>query len=279
MREKALRCLSGLPPFSPILTRLMASLAHEDVSFSKLADLIEKDTVVAGRTLQMVNSAMYARRGTISSVRHAVSLLGFTKLRNAILSMSITKMWDRVRPPTSWSMARFNMHSAATAILCDLLAQKLPVEYPEGAFISGLLHDVGRLLIAVGLPDEHERILRLYKAGRPLPECEFEILGFAHPELSAQALEFWNLPAPIQTAVREHHAPSEPTNPKSISLARLVHAADQYIHCSGVSIVMPEKLEVKGPLRIQMLGLDVPRLETVLGEFKAEYAVMSEFFR
>jgi hypothetical protein len=152
LKQRALQTLGSLPPFSPILNRLMATLAGDNVSFSKLGDLMEKDTVIAGNLLSMVNSALYARRGTVNSVRHALTLLGIEKVRNAVLGMSLSRMWSKVDAPLSWSMARFDMHSAAVAILSDMLAQKLPVAYPEGAFVAGLLHDLGRLLIAIGQP-------------------------------------------------------------------------------------------------------------------------------
>src|SRR5579884_3619287 len=135
-RDKVLRSLGRLPPFSPVLNRVLASISGEDFSFSAVADLIEKDTVLAGNVLKIVNSALYGRRGTVNSVRHAVSLLGINKLRNAVLSMSIARMWNSVKTPPGWSMTRFNMHSVAVAILCDLLAQYTSVEYGEGAFIA-----------------------------------------------------------------------------------------------------------------------------------------------
>src|SRR5271154_6752662 len=117
VRERALRTLGELPPFSPILNRLIASLAHEDVSFAKIADLIEKDTVLAGNILRLVNSALYGLPGTINSIRHAVSLLGITKLRNATLSMSVARMWNQLKTPPGWSMARFNLHSIGVAFM------------------------------------------------------------------------------------------------------------------------------------------------------------------
>ena len=97
LRERALRTLAELPPLSPILNRLIANLAQSDVSFAKVAELIEKDTVLAGNLLKLVNSALYGRRGTIISVRHAVSMLGVNKLRNAALSMSVARMWNHVK--------------------------------------------------------------------------------------------------------------------------------------------------------------------------------------
>jgi HD-like signal output (HDOD) protein len=118
-RERALRVIGELPPFSPILNRLMASLAQEDVSFAKIADLIEKDTAVAGNILKMVNSALYSLPGRVNSVRHAVSLLGVNTLRNATLGMSVSRMWKQVKSPPGWSMGTFNLHSAGVAILAD----------------------------------------------------------------------------------------------------------------------------------------------------------------
>jgi len=263
------------------LNRLLASLAKEDVSFNKLGDLIEKDPVMAGNLLHLVNSALYARRGSINSVRHALSLLGINKLRNAVLGMSITRMWNQVHTPPSWSMARFNMHSSGCAILSDLLSQRLSVDYAEGAFVAGLLHDVGRLLIALGLTEEYGRILQMHEQdGKPLLECEMETTGLTHPELSAEALAHWNLPEAIQNAVRYHHTPDldrSPVGPGEIALSRVLDAANQYVNSMGVSIfkTCPESAD---PTLIESLGLTGDQLQTVLADFKTEYEAMSAFF-
>ncbi len=153
----ALRSLDQLPPFSPILNRLMASLADEEVSFADIAALIERDTVLSANVLKLVNSALYGRRGTVSSVRAAVSILGLNKLRNAVLGLSVSRIWNRMKTPASWDMGRFNQHSAAVAVLADILVQQVEVEYPEGAFAAGLLHDLGRLIIATSLPTSSNR--------------------------------------------------------------------------------------------------------------------------
>lgn len=290
LKAKALRSLGSLPPFSPILTRLLAALAAEDVSFAKLGDLIEKDTVVAANILHLVNSALYGRRGSINSVRHAISLLGANKLRNAVLGMSIARVWNRVKMPPSWSMARFNMHSAAVAVLSDLLAQRLPTEYPEGAFVAGLLHDAGRLLIALALPHEYERILEMYtESGRPMTECELEVLGFTHAELSADALKYWKLPEEVQVAVRDHHSSPAPSN-GGIPLSHLVDAANQYANFSGLSILVRNPASTRPGSKqtaqdaanesaVELLGLDAEKLQALLAEFRAENSAMAAYFR
>lgn len=282
LKKRALGALGELPPFSPILTRVLASLAGNDVSFSGLSDLIEKDTVLAGNLLHLVNSALYGRRGTINSVRHSLSILGVDKLRNAILGMSISRMWNSTRMPPGWSMARFNMHSAATATLSDMLAQRLPVEYPEGAFVAGLLHDVGRLLIALKLTDLHDQVQRVAEEShRPPVECELEVLGFTHPELSGAALAFWNLPEPIQVAVRHHHSSLDDpkTKPDEIRLSRVLDAADQYVNALGISILPVANPGESDASLIESLGLEPDRLARTLSEFKTEFDTMSQFFR
>lgn len=235
LRERALRTLSQLPPFSPILNRVLASLASEDVSFIEISELIEKDTVLAGNTLRLVNSALYGQRATVSSVRHAVSLLGVNKLRNATLGMSVTRLWNQLKTPPGWSMAKFDLHSVATGMLADMISQDVPVEYAEGAFAAGLFHDLGRLLMAIGLPDEYTQVTELHAAsGGSRCECERVVFGFTHAELSSDALEQWNLPEEIRVAVRYHDTPElAPPRLGGLSLSKVIHAATGYVNAIG----------------------------------------------
>ena len=89
----------------------------------------------------------------------------------------------------------------------------VPVEYAEGAFIGGLFHDIGKLLIAIALVDQYENIIRMTEALQPddvrtAEDCETEFLGVNHCELSAAAVENWKLPNPIRLAVLHHHQPN-----------------------------------------------------------------------
>lgn len=280
-RERALTCLGKLPPFSPVLTRVIATLASEEVSFGKVAEVIEKDTVLAGNVLKMVNSALYGFQGKVNSVRHAVSLLGIMKLRNATLSLSVARMWSRVKTAPRWSSARFNLHSVAVAILADLLSQRLPVIYAEGAFTAGLFHDLGQLLIAVGLREEYIEIMALFgEGGRTLSECQEQVLGFGHAELSAEALAVWNLPLSIQTAARYHHAPDDdPTLAArgEIRLSRIIASSNVCVHLLGMPVDVVEQQE--GDPKVVLRSLD-PNLDvnSVLENFDTELAAIRRYF-
>ena len=276
-RELALASLSRLPPFSLILNRLLATMAKEDVSFASLAELIEKDTVLAGNVLRLVNSALYSFQGKVNSVRHAVAILGLNKLRNVALGMSITRMWSQVRMPPGWSAARFNIHSVATGVLSDLLSQQVDVPYPEGGFVAGLLHDIGKLLIAISLPAEYAQIVELSATGeRTALECELEVIGTTHAELSGAVLTRWNLPPAIQAATRCHHAPGEAAE-GGPHLSYLVQAADRLAIDLGHSVVpRPEAPQVFQEY-LDALGV-IQELPALREQFDLEFQVLKSYF-
>jgi HD-like signal output (HDOD) protein len=259
----------------------MASLANEDVSFSKIADLIEKDTVLAGNILKLVNSALYGFAGTVNSIRHAVSLLGISKLRNAALSMSVSRMWGQVKTPAGWSTASFNQHSVGVGILADLLAQRLDVEYAEGAFAAGLFHDLGLLLVAIGMHDEYKQLSLLVQQSKKWkPEFEIQVLGMTHAELSAEALAQWNLPEEIRTAVRYHGSPElDPTKVKTdqLTLSCVLSAADHYVKGTGVFISLFETPSEDPQAALDQLDLG-ERLPKILSEFDNEFSAIKAYF-
>jgi len=232
-RDRILGSLDKLPPFSPVLTRLLATLADEDVSFGELAGIIETDAVLAGNLLRVVNSPLYGRIATINSVRHAVSILGSVKIRNLVLGMSVSRRWAGARVPRVWDAKQFNVHSLAVAVLADLVALETPVPYAEGAFTAGLLHDVGKLLIAVACPEKFEQIHAMYRAGGDAVNgCEMEVAGVTHADISGAILERWKLPQLIREGVAYHHSPDEASEGK-LHLAHVVEAADHYVSTVG----------------------------------------------
>jgi HD-like signal output (HDOD) protein len=281
VRERSLQALGQLPPFSPILNRLIASLANEDVSFAKVAELIEKDTVLAGNILKLVNSALYGLAGTVNSIRHAVSLLGIAKLRNAALSMSVARMWGQVKTPAGWSTSNFNQHSVGVGILADLLAQRVNVAYAEGAFAAGLFHDLGLMLVAIGLHDEYKQLSLLCQQSKKWdPNYEIQVLGVTHADLSADALAKWNLPLEIQTAVRFHGTPEldpTPVEPGQFTLSNILNAADRYVKGTGVFVSLFESPSEDPEAVLAQLGLG-DRLPAILAEFNAEFSAIQAYF-
>lgn len=278
VHAKAIGQLGKLPPFSPVLTKLMASLADEDVSFSEVAATIEKDTVLAGNVLRMVNSARYGLRGTVNSVRHAVSLLGLSRIRNTAMSISLGQLYTKLNAHPQWSHRQFNMRSTAEAIMADQLAQHIDADYPEGGFAAGLLHHLGLLLAAIAIQAEFDQMRLDYTAGAHLlVECERLRWGFAHTELTGSILREWNLPTPIQSAVRtDLPIPSDAT---PVPLARLVLASSRL---SG-RLSIPIQPWMRPPEGLPMdvfeeLGLQ-DKAPLILERFHTEFEATRSFFQ
>jgi len=270
--------LGSLPPFSPVLNRLLATLSGEDVYLAEVADLIEKDTVLTGNVLQLVNSALYARRGSVSSVRHAISLIGLARIRNFVIGLSLNRIWSSLASPPNWSRAQFSQHSVASGMLADQIAAELPVEYPEGAFAAGLLQNIGVLLIAACLPPEFEQIRAIYlHRDNPLEECESAVLGLDHASLSTLAVEHWRLPAPIQQAVAFHSCPPACSGGK-VSLALLLRFCEILAAQRGVPI-QPWIRPLNQSAAEIASGLGLPPVtEALLESFDEEFAAVKQFF-
>lgn len=207
-----------------------------------------------------------------------MALIGLDRLRNTALSLSVSQLWSRARAARRWPGSRFNLHGLATAILADTIAQNMHVVYAEGAFVAGLLHDVGKLVIAVGLPMEFEQILdRTEETGRDVAECEYEVLGFHHAELSGAVLERWNLPLEVQYAVARHHEPFQTGLP--LPLASVLASADRTVNAMGTSLLPcpgapppPETLDTLSPLG---LGNKEPY---VIVNFQSEFEAIRRYF-
>ncbi len=277
-RDRALKQVGNLPPFSPILSRLMATLASEDVSFAEIAQLIEKDTVLAGNVLRTVNSALYGRRGTISSVGHAVSLMGLNKLRNTVMSLSVSRIWNGVKTPEGWPSARFNQHGVASAVLTDILALRARTDFPEGAFVAGLLHEIGFLLLGIANPEAFQKIRELHLAEcLPLEECERLLLNSDHADLSAAALHKWNLPEPIRNAVRYQFEPQTRTG-EEFPLSWLLHAAERLLRVREITVFeLSKPPEIDPASVLRPFGLE-DSWDNLIDEFEREFEPIRAFF-
>ncbi|MCL6545674.1 MAG: HDOD domain-containing protein [Bryobacteraceae bacterium] len=278
-RQALLRAADSLPPFSPVVNLLLAKLSRQDVRFSEVSELIEKDTVMAGNLLRVANSALYGFAGTINSVRHGLAILGIEKTRNVVLAVSMTRFWSRDPEAEGWSSTAFNLHSTAVAILADLLVQYVPAEYPEGAFTAGLFHDLGKHLAASALPKEFAAVQQdIQRGGARFEEAESFHYGILHPELSAAALERWNLPQPIAEAVRWHHWPRPAGRSGCFSLSQILNVAGACVNSLGYGFAFSAPEVCSSPeeaLAPLSLGDRVPRL---LDEFRAEVEVLRCFF-
>jgi len=213
---------------------------------------------MAGPVLSVANSALYSRGHEITSVPRAAARLGLNRLRNVVLSLSVNRIWGNLRAPSSFSMARFNLHSLATATAGEILSRRTTPENADRAFVAGLFHDIGELLLLNTFPAEYGPLLEgAPPAGEELEECERAKFGISHAEVSAAVTAYWNLPVSIQTAVQFHDRPCYTT---PISLSEITHAADRYANACGYSVADHPYPSDRIPEMLVPFGLDDDQL-------------------
>jgi HD-like signal output (HDOD) protein len=268
--------LTELPPFSPVLVKLLGTFGQPNISCSSLATLIEQDPVLAGSVLRLANSAGYSQREPIASVTAAINMIGIDRLRNVVTALSVSQMWKKLPSAEGWSTADFNEHGLATAILAATLADHIPNDFAEGAFLAGLLHDVGKLLIVMAVPGEYREIVKLYEAQpgkRPWISCEREVLDTDHAILSRLALEQWKVAEPIRRAVAWHH------DPMYGKLSQVVALADAVANGIGYSMLSPTMALVETPtvdIVARLLAPECPQVRPgeLLESFRNEMDVI-----
>ncbi len=269
LRASALRAADRLPLLSAVLHRALSLFSRgEDVAIGELAGVIEQDVVVAGSLLSIANSALYGGYSTVASVRQAIARLGVHKTRNVLLALSVTKSFNGVRIPGQWSSIRFNAHSLATATMSDLIVQTAPASHPEWAFMAGLLHDIGLLLIAAGLPEPFKAIAAHAGNDFQLIARERELLGFTHFELGAEMLARWNCPPTVQEAAQFCKTTAFQFE-QPLSLGVVVKTASLLADAHGVSIFHSHQ---EHSLRAELLdALQIPAPIQFLAAFEMEY--------
>jgi HD-like signal output (HDOD) protein len=275
----AIALANSLPPLSPLARHLLATISSpgEGPPLSEVASWVEKDTMTSGKVLALANSAMYSRLVPTLSIRAAVMRLGINPLRNLIFHESMSKVWSQLPTPAQWSSTRFNTHSIATGVFCELIASVLTPEHAELAFLAGLFHDTGRLIIAVLLRNNLEALEELNRHEyKDLEEAEKELMGVTHSEVSAMVARSWNLPASIEMAVRYHENPNaDPArdHTNKILLSHIVNAADWCVDCQGYSITGCPRDEKDKLQPLRQFGSDI--LDgAVLTQFQNELDIL-----
>jgi len=170
-------------------------------STDQISKLISMDQVLSAKILKMVNSPIYGFPGRIGSIQHALVLLGFNVIRGVIISTSVFDAMTR-------SMVGLWEHSVGCALACCEIARVAGLKDPEEFSVIGLLHDLGKVVAAVQLPDMKAQIDRCVKdEDLTYLEAEKAVLGFGHDRINAWLAGHWNLPPKIKEGMAYHHAP------------------------------------------------------------------------
>jgi len=226
-----------IPSAPPLYSRLVEATIDQEVSIAEIGALVESDVAMCAKVLQLVNSSFFGLGRRISSAREAVAYLGIASLRALVVSAGAFRAFSSLEAVEGFSVDALETHSARVA---RLAAELLPGKRDaEDAFTAGMLHDVGKLLLAAHRPHGLAQLLAASRdSGRPLHTVEHERAGVTHAEIGAYLLTLWGLPHSIVEAVAHHHAPAR------LELERLDPVAA--VHIADALIVEQEQLALGG---------------------------------
>ena len=202
--------IKALPVLPSAYAEIMKTLRSPDASVDAVAQIISRDLGMSAKILHLVNSAFFGFFRHISSPAQAVHLLGLDTIKALVLAVQIFSEFEQTSIKSSYLSALWDHSMSAGAFSKAIAKAELDrKDFIDDAFIAGMMHDIGKLVLAANLPEEYESITSLsQKEGIELHVAEHEILKTSHAEVGAYLLELWGLPCPIVEAVAFHHEPA-----------------------------------------------------------------------
>ncbi|MDK2955597.1 MAG: hypothetical protein PWQ57_1093 [Desulfovibrionales bacterium] len=253
--------LASLPD---VFYRVVEALKSPRSSASYVAEVIGQDMSLSAKLLKMVNSPFYGFPNRIDTLPRAVAIVGANQLTNLAMGISVITLFQDV-PAVLLDMRLFWRHSIGCGALARLLARNIGIDDAERVFVSGLLHDVGRLVMLRNFPGQAAAVLTKSHADlEPLYKTERTAWGFNHGTLAGQLLKAWRLPQQLLQNVGLHHAPGRADDPRETSI---LHVADIMAHAmmlgSSGTPVAP-KLDMQAWRRLNVSPRAVEHLSRVV---------------
>jgi len=202
---KQLNTIKDIPTLPTIVFELNQHLENPETSIATVCETIERDQAMALRILKLVNSAFYGFKSKVSDIKNAVVLLGFNAVRNAIVSVSVIKALPKNALFQDFEMDAFWKHSLAVAVTSKNIAQKANGESPDNCFVGGLLHDVGKVIMAQYFRDLFVKVWTyMQQECLSFYEAEQHELPIDHARIGAYLAQRWALPQGLIDAIRWH---------------------------------------------------------------------------
>jgi HD-like signal output (HDOD) protein len=207
--KKIAQGILDLPTLPTVVAKIVELVDNPRTNASTLARLISTDPALTARMLKLANSAYYGFPRRIGTINLAIVVLGFDTVRDMAVSASLVERFS-LEYDGHDLLAEFWEHSIGTAIAARMITRLGNHRTVGEAFVAGLLHDIGRLVIARYLPDEFQEIQeKLSHQKLPLWTIEMDVLGMSHAEIGGSLTKKWNIPEPITDAINYHHLPFE----------------------------------------------------------------------
>lgn len=227
--------ISSLPSLPEIYQQVVLASECESSSIDAIGQLVAQDMAMTAKILQLANSAIFSPRSTVSSPAQAASLIGLDAFKSLVLSLSVFQSFEGTTC-NGFNIAQLTQHSIQVGSLCRHIAksENQSKDTINEVFTAGLLHDVGKLILAANAADDFSTANALAKAEKiPLIEAEQKTFGLGHDGIGSYLLSLWGLPQNIIEGIAFHHSP-ELCKGHELTPAAIVYLANHLCHVGRV---------------------------------------------
>jgi putative nucleotidyltransferase with HDIG domain len=223
--------IDNIPTLPTVVAQVTEAIRDPRVDASHVGQIISRDQALAAKTLRLVNSAFYGFPRKINNITRAIIVMGFNKVRNLALTASVLDAFKS--RDKDFDYAGLWKHSLGTAIAAEVLAKAIKSSEIEDAFVTGLLHDIGKLVMALYAKDAFARIRdHVEKNDVLMLNAEMELFEIDHGLVGAWLADEWKFPQKLARAIRLHHNPEAAREYQEIIY--ITHVAD--ILCRALEI-------------------------------------------
>ncbi len=226
--QTIMNTIDSFPVLPSVVTRVMEITADPDSSIDDLMRVIQTDPSLTASILKIANSALFGHVMAVASLQEALMILGFNEIQNIVLTKAVFNSFKQINTHKWFDIRRFWEHSFLCGLAAKIISSKTPLAKNE-LFISGLIHDIGKLVIYLSQPEDFKRIVEAsFELNFRTTEAEKKIVGITHEEIGASLLKRWMFPQNLLTAVEFHHRPENAT--QMTSFAIVIFLADYIAH-------------------------------------------------
>ena len=260
--QKKLAKLQNLPAFPSILDRFNEMVKDPSISMSQIGDVIGQDQMLSLKILKLINSAFYGFPGRISTITHALVLLGYDVVKGLILSATVFEEMSN-----DWR--ELWKHSLGVSKACGLICEKLRIPDAEEIAMAGLLHDIGKVVLILEEPVIYGKVqMGAAKHDMPIELAEQKLLGFDHTEVASWLCDRWHLPQRLGVPMAYHHHPESSKNPQMHSV--VVFLADNVTKAVGAGAEVNSKVMPIPTIVTDMLNINRDFLEQLVIDLERE---------
>jgi len=274
--QKIIEKIDDLPTLPRTVLKITELVNDPKSSAKDLARVITDDQVLTARLLKLVNSSFYGFPERISTVTGAIVLLGFDAIRNLLLTTSVFDLFANHNRKKKQDQEKFWDHSLGCAVGAKVIGNYLRHDKIEELFVSGLLHDIGKIVEMMYLSDEYTKVVAVIDSENILmTAAENKVLGYNHAEVGKLLAEKWNLPVKLVQVIAHHH---QPANAGSFAMeAAIVHLADIFCRALNMGYGGDNKIPPLDESAWGRLKIGTGAIDTIMATMRREYRDISSF--